>query len=456
MNKIFVLDTNVLIHNPQSLFSFGKNRVVVPITVIEEIDNFKKGVDEKGRNARQISRYLDKLRKKGSLQKGVVTESGGTVQVVMSHKLEESTKDLLLRDENDNLIIGTALYIKKEYENSEIFLISKDANVRIKADAVGIKSLDFEVDRVNFEELYTGVLEYETTIEQYETLSGMEAYNLQENKLDLKFSFLQPNQFIKFTNRDNKELKPYLMKYRKQDNKLFPLQFYKGQDIFGIKARNEEQSIALELLLDDSIQLVTLLGIAGTGKTLLAMAAGLQKVIEEDKYKRLVISRPISPIGKDLGYLPGTKSEKFNPWMQPIYDNMEILITRHDEKESSQTGKIFGKKKTTLNDYLDFGFIELEPLTYIRGRSLPNQFIIIDEAQNLTPHEMKTIITRAGENTKIIMTGDPYQIDIPYLDSESNGLSVSVEKLKEELIVGHVTLKKGERSTLAEIAAKHF
>ena len=211
--------------------------------------------------------------------------------------------------------------------------------------------------------------------------------------------------------------------------------------------------MALELLLDDNIKLVSLSGIAGTGKTLLAIAAGLQKVIEENKYARLVISRPIFPLGKDLGYLPGSKTEKFNPWMQPIYDNMDILLSHHDQVGPTNPKN---KRKTSIDDFMDYGYVELEPLTYIRGRSLPDQFMIIDEAQNLTPHEMKTIITRAGENTKIVLTGDPYQIDIPYLDSSSNGLSVAVEKLKVEDIVGHITLIKGERSALADLAAKYF
>ena len=231
------------------------------------------------------------------------------------------------------------------------------------------------------------------------------------------------------------------------------MQFYTGEPVFGITARNFEQEMALDLLLDDSIKLVSLSGKAGTGKTLLAMAAGLQKVVEDQKYTRLVISRPISPLGKDLGYLPGTKSEKFNPWMQPIYDNMDILLSLHEDKSYEN---MKNKRKPSIEDFMDYGFLELEPLTYIRGRSLPDQFIIIDEAQNLTPHEMKTIITRAGENTKLVLTGDPYQIDIPYLDSASNGLSVAVEKLKNEDIVGHMTLEKGERSKLADLAAKYF
>jgi len=230
------------------------------------------------------------------------------------------------------------------------------------------------------------------------------------------------------------------------------------KNVFGIQALNEEQQFAFDLLLDENIKLVSLIGKAGTGKTLLAIAAGLNQVVESDtqRYSRLVISRPISPLGKDIGFLPGSKADKFNPWMQPIYDNMEILVNQHTENKNANNGKIFGKKTPQLQDYLDFGFIELEPLTYIRGRSLPKQYIIIDEAQNLTPHEMKTIITRAGKDTKIVLTGDPYQIDIPYLDSESNGLSMAAEKMKTERLVGHVTLEKGERSELADLAAKYF
>jgi PhoH-like ATPase len=218
---------------------------------------------------------------------------------------------------------------------------------------------------------------------------------------------------------------------------------YTGQEVFGIKARNFEQEMALDLLLDDSIKLVSLSGKAGTGKTLLAMAAGLHKVVEEEKYSRLVISRPISPIGKDLGYLPGTKADKFNPWMQPIYDNMDILLSLHDESGNSKS-----KKKPSLNDCLDYGFLELEPLTYIRGRSLPDQFIIIDEAQNLTPHDMKTIITRAGRKHQACSHRDPYQIDIPYLDSQSNGLSVAIEKLKTEEIDGTLLWKRANAPNL--------
>jgi len=443
--KIFVLDTNVLIHSPQALFSFEENRVVVPIVVLEEIDQFKKGVDEKSRNARQIGRYLDSLRTQGSLQEGVRMENGGTIQVTVNKDVTDTADKLFFLDRIDNLIIGTALYFKDKYPDKQVTLISKDTNVRIKADAVGINSENYETDTIKFEELYTGwnPVEVEKSDFDEATVKGF---------LPNTFGEFCPNQYLRIT--DNQDpARSRSLRYLKSSNAFHAMQFYTGEPVFGITARNFEQEMALDLLLDDSIKLVSLSGKAGTGKTLLAMAAGLQKVVEDQKYTRLVISRPISPLGKDLGYLPGTKSEKFNPWMQPIYDNMDILLSLHEDKSYEN---MKNKRKPSIEDFMDYDFLELEPLTYIRGRSLPDQFIIIDEAQNLTPHEMKTIITRAGENTKLVLTGDPYQIDIPYLDSASNGLSVAVEKLKNEDIVGHMTLEKGERSKLADLAAKYF
>jgi PhoH-like ATPase len=449
VDKIYVLDTNVLIHNPNALFSFGTHRVVIPIIVIEEIDQFKKNVDEKGRNARQVGRYLDALREQGSLQEGVENEQGGIIQVTVKNSFTEDSNNLFFSDKNDNLIIGTALYFKEAYPKAQVILVSMDTNVRIKADCIGINAESFESDTVKFDELYTGV---DNLVVPLEAIQQIEEKSFLENT----YRDFYPNQFIRLIDKEDNPTKTFISRYDFKSKMFYPFAFYKGQAVFGITSRNQEQSMAFELLLDDRVKMVSLSGIAGTGKTLLAMAVGLHKVVEENKYTRLVISRPISPMGKDLGYLPGTKSEKFNPWMQPIYDNMDILIMQHNETEPSDSGRLFGKKKATLQDYLDYEFIELEPLTYIRGRSLPNQFMIIDETQNLTPHEMKTIITRAGEGTKIVLTGDPYQIDIPYLDSESNGLSVAVEKLKGEEIIGHVTLEKGERSILADIAAKYF
>jgi PhoH-like ATPase len=418
---------------------------VIPIVVIEEIDQFKKGVDEKSRNARQIGRYLDTLRTQGSLQDGVKTQHGGYIQITVNTEVTEAASKLFFLDRNDNLIIGTALYFKEKYPKSVVTLVSKDANVRIKADCVGLHAENYETDTVKFDEYYTG----------WTTL------NIDDEALKqlLKIGYI-PNSFGKFFPNESLRIedpanpgKHISGRYNGAHNMIYLLKQYKGQEVYGITARNFEQELAFDLLLDDDIKLVTLSGKAGTGKTLLAIAAGLQKVVEETKYSRLVISRPIFPMGKDLGYLPGSKADKFNPWMQPIYDNMEIILSAHDD-QSSGGGK--PKKKASLIDFLDYGFLELEPLTYIRGRSLPNQFIIIDEAQNLTPHEMKTIITRAGENTKIVLTGDPYQIDIPYLDATSNGLSIAVEKLKVEPLCAHMTLETGERSALADMAAKYF
>lgn len=443
--KIFVLDTNVLIHNPRALFAFQDNRVVIPIVVIEEIDQFKKGVDEKSRNARQIGRYLDDLRKNGKLQDGVETDQGGVIQVTVNREVTDAASKLIFMDRNDNLIIGTALYFQQKYPGSQVILVSKDVNVRIKADTMGIKAENFENDTINFDEFYTGWT--------HEELDEALLSKLQANSyITNPFEGLYPNEFVRITSEGHKEDTQNL-RYHSEHNKLYKLQHYTGQSVFGITARNYEQEMALDLLLDDDIQLVSLSGKAGTGKTLLAIAAGLTKVVDEERYKRLVISRPISPLGKDLGYLPGSKAEKFNPWMQPIYDNMDILLSAHEDQAK---GDPKTKKQVSMEDLMDYGFLELEPLTYIRGRSLPDQFLVIDEAQNLSPHEMKTIITRAGRGTKIVLTGDPYQIDIPYLDAISNGLSVAVEKLKAEPMVGHITLEKGERSPLADLAAKYF
>ena len=319
---------------------------------------------------------------------------------------------------------------------------------------MGLQAQNFEMDRINFQELYHGFTNIKASKKIIDELnSNGEIAN--KFKKNISGDFF-PNQFIRLVKKLEDEKAELMIRYSPEDDKFKVLKYYHDQELFGIRARNDAQKMAFELLLDPDVKLVSLVGKAGTGKTLIALAAGLNQVVEDMNFSRLVVSRPISPLGKDLGFLPGSKADKFNPWMQPIYDNMEILLSHKNDKQENGNGKIFGKKQPQLKDYLDFGFIELEPLTYIRGRSLPNQFIIIDEAQNLTPHEMKTIITRAGEGTKIVLTGDPYQIDIPYLDSESHGLSIAVEKLKKEKIVGHITLEKGERSTLANIAAKFF
>ncbi len=449
MDKIYVLDTNVVIHDPQAIYAYPKDLVVIPITVIEETDQFKKGLDEKSRNARQFSRILDGLRKQNSLSKGVKLKNGGMLQVSLAYKVKGDVNDILITDVNDNLILGTAYRFKQNNPDKEVIMVSKDANVRIKADAIGLKAINYEAEAINFEELYTGVLKKE--------VSGKEVDDFKKQaEVKNTFGLTCYNQFLLLYEKD-KFKHNTIARYHKDENVVRRLKYYRGEPIWGIKALNPEQEAAFDILLDDSIKIVSLIGIAGTGKTLLALAAGLQKTIQEEKYTKLIVTRPIFPLGKDIGYLPGSKKEKYNPWMQPIYDNMEILLqSRESEDDRKEKGK-FGRKKTSsLDEFLEYGFIELEPLTYIRGRSLPDQFMIVDEAQNLSPHEMKTIITRAGDRTKVVLTGDPYQIDIPYLDSESNGLSVVVEKFKDEKLSGHVTLVKGERSVLAEMAAKYL
>ncbi|MBC8312960.1 MAG: PhoH family protein [Candidatus Cloacimonetes bacterium] len=448
MEKIYVLDTNVLIHDPRAIFAYKNARVVIPITVIEEVDTFKKGLDEKSRNARYLSRLLDNLRKKNSLSDGVKLKHGGFLQVSLAHKISDDIEDILITDVNDNLILGTAYHFQKKFPDRKVIMVSKDANVRIKADAIGLKAINYEPSTINFEELYTGIKKFETTSSKIDEFKKKTTI---ENNFGLKFH----NQFFlayekgKFSNH-------FIGKFHKDKNIILPLKHYTGKSVWGINALNPEQKATFDILLDDNIKIVSLLGIAGTGKTLLALTAGLQKVIEEEVYTRLVVTRPIFPLGKDIGYLPGSKKEKYNPWMQPIYDNMEILLHNFEQRQQNGEKSKYRKRTTTLDEFLDYGFIELEPLTYIRGRSLPDQFIIVDEAQNLSPHEMKTIITRAGDKTKVVLTGDPYQIDIPYLDSESNGLSIVVEKFKDEKLSGHVTLIKGERSILAEMAAKYL
>jgi PhoH-like ATPase len=313
--------------------------------------------------------------------------------------------------------------------------VTKDVNLRIRADSLGLTSMDFEAERIDIDELYSGMIELPVAG------SDVDAFYSQ-NTLDLAEGTFKSNQYVLLRDRDNPSHSA-LGRFDGNTKKLVPLRKIK-EGIWGIRPRNKEQHCALDLLLADDVKLVTLVGKAGTGKTMLAIAAGLQKVVEEQLYSKLLVSRPIFPLGRDVGYLPGTIEEKLNPWMQPIYDNVEYLMGL--SKSERKSGRSY-------QELIDMGFIEIEPLTYIRGRSIPNQFIIVDEAQNLTPHEVKTIITRVGEATKVILTGDPYQIDNPYVDATSNGLTTVVEKFKGENVAGHVTLSKGERSALAELAS---
>ena len=434
-DKIFVLDTNVLLHDAQSIYKFQDNLVVIPMCVLEELDRFKKGQDETARNSRQFSRYMDKLRGKGDLKEGVLLKSGGFLKV----RTEDDLKIKGLSDIPDNQIIATALKEKSENDDKKVIVVSKDINLRVKADILGMNSEDYSNDKINFEEMYTGVLVH--TIKKPivpDLYTFKEIDPAQIPGLPKMF----PNQYLVIKYGKQKGL----ARFDAKKNKLVSLI---GEDpkkgIWGIHPLNLEQTLALDMLLNDDIKLVTLVGKAGTGKTLLSVAAGFHKSLNEEIYKKIVISRPIVPMGKDLGYLPGDINEKMNPWMKPIFDNVDFLLNG-----KNTTGKGFCVSGKEL---LDQNMMEVEPLTYIRGRSIPHQYLLIDESQNLTPHEIKTIITRAGEGTKIILTGDCYQIDNPFLDSSSNGLSFIVERFKKESIAAHITLLKGERSELAEIAS---
>ena len=450
--KSFVLDTNVLLYDPTCLAVFGGQEVVIPITVIEEIDNFKKDLNETGRNARTVSRKLDELRRQGSLSEGVPIGKGGTVRISMVREDVRLPPSLSNRS-NDNLILSIVLAIAEERGRERVVFVTRDTNMRIKADAMGIIAEDYEHAHVGVEENYTGSADI--------TLPGAaigDAYSrgwMPFTGDQAIAARVAPNQFLIAHSEDNPN-QSALLRYDQAGERLKLVPRHK-EGVWGIFARNKEQLFALDLLLDESISLVTLDGMAGTGKTLLAIACGLRLVADESRYRRLVVSRPIFPMGRDIGFLPGDISEKLNPWMKPIFDNLDLLVgsNNDDGRGNGNTGNRRQDSRTPgYQPLLDQGLIEVEPLTYIRGRSLPRQYLIVDEAQNLTPHEVKTVITRAGEGTKVVLTGDPGQIDNPYVDAMSNGLTYVVERFKDISAAGHITLRKGERSQLAELAAK--
>jgi len=426
--RTFVLDTNVLLHNPEAMFSFADNRVVIPITVLEELDKFKTGANELGRNSREVARNLDRLRGIGSLREGVDTDQGGVVQVVL--RFDEITE--LLPMINDNRILGCAHALKRE--GSDVTFVSKDINSRIKADALGIFSADFENQKVNYDELYTGWRKLEVSTDALERF-------LEESRMPMSPESFDSNEFVLLLDEvDHK--RTALGRYHRTRKHLVAVPGL-VPDAYGISPRNLEQRMAMDLLVDDEIRLVTLVGAAGTGKTLLALAMGMTKVLRDSLYQKLLVSRPVIPLGKDIGYLPGSKDEKLSHWMGPIFDNLNFILGS-EERDPDDVIKRLMEEDT----------IVMEALTYIRGRSISNQFLIVDEAQNLTPHEIKTIISRAGDRTKIVLTGDPQQIDNPYLDANSNGLTYLVERMRGQTLGGHVLLTRSERSELAGLAAE--
>jgi PhoH-like ATPase len=437
VRKAFILDTNVLLFDPQALFKFGNNDIVIPIVVIEEIDRFKREMSENGRHARLFSRLIDEMRADGELSKGVKLPHGGLLTVELGGAQPLPVE--LHMDKADNRILALAISLKKEHPKRPIVFVTKDTNLRIKADALGITADDYEPSSVEPEELYSGTASLSVDAHYID-----EFYQNKRVVYKGSGSQLRANQYVILTDSGNPN-HTAIGRFSKELDCIVPV--YKPvEGLWGIFPKNAEQAFAIDALMNDDIKLVSLVGKAGTGKTLLAIAAGLAKTVDEGVYHRLLVSRPVFPLGKDIGFLPGDIEEKLNPWMQPIFDNIDFLFGTTGAKGRRGAGK-------GCQELMNQGLLQIEPLTYIRGRSIPQQYLIVDEAQNLTPHEIKTIVTRAGDDTKIVLTGDSYQIDNPYVDAANNGLVYLVDRFKEEPISAHISLSKGERSKLSELAS---
>lgn len=434
MKKIYVLDTNVLLSDFNALYAFKNNDIVIPLKVLEEIDKHKKRQDGVGANARQIIRELDSLREKGSLAEGVKLGARKGVLYVRSYQNHTLPADMSMEDP-DNQILATVFNTidNKLDKDTKVILVSQDINVRVKADSLGLAAEDYTTNQIveKAEEVYTGFVQHLVDDALIDRFYGGERIFIEEK--DIK---LFPNQFVMLVSNAN-EKKTALAKFRNYNHPLRRVIEHK-EGVWDVRAKNKEQQFAIDLLLDQDVKIVSLVGKAGCGKTLLALAAGLKQILDDKIYKKLIVSRPVQPMGRDIGFLPGTLEEKMLPWIAPIQDNLEFLM---------------GDDKEHLKTLQELGTIEIEALTFIRGRSIAKAFIIIDEAQNLSMHELKTIITRVGEDTKIILTGDIEQIDSAFLDATNNGLTYAVEKFKPYELAGHVSLQKGERSAVATLAA---
>ena len=439
--KTYILDTNVYLTDSNSIYSFGNNDIVVPIKVLEEIDKHKKRQDSVGSNARRIIRILDELRAKGNLSKGVRIRRGAGLLRARSFELGLLPPGFDDKDP-DNQILATALSEKKDNPRRKVVVVSRDINMRVKCDALNILGEDYETEKVvkSRSEIFTGVTKHlvdDQIIDQFYA-----GENIFLDKDEVK---LFPNQFVLLVSVGN-EKKTALARFYDYNKHLGKVLDYSNKK-WNIKSRNKEQDFALNLLMDPDVKVVTLVGPAGTGKTMIALFAGLCQAVDDwhtvipkqARYNRLIVSRPIQPMGKDIGYLPGSLEEKMSPWLAPINDNLQYLL---------------GNGKDSLKEYVSEGIIEIEALTYIRGRSINNAFIVVDEIQNMTAHELKTVVTRVGDNSKIVLMGDIEQIDNVYIDETTNGLTHAVEKFKEHDVAGHVTLIRGERSKVATLAAK--
>ncbi len=430
MKKNFILDTNVLLHDPRAFQQFEENTVIIPIGVIEEIDHFKRDLSELGRNARQASRGLDELRQRGKLSEGVDLDNGGRLRVAMTWAEGRPPAG---GGGADHEILELARRLQREEADAPCVVVSKDINLRIKADGLGVAAEDYASDRVTPAELYLG---HSALALPPERLARFQA----EGRLPYEGEARPPNEYLTLSDAQDPK-RTALARLDPAGTEILALRPV-PREMGGIRPRNREQSFALDALLDERITLVTIIGKAGTGKTLLAVAAGLYSTVDRKRYRSLLVSRPTLPMGRDLGYLPGSLEEKLDPWMQPIFDAMELL------QSDRNGGGRRGPEALTAS-----GRVSVEPLSFIRGRSIHQRYMIIDEAQNLTPLEVKTIVTRVGPGTKIVLTGDIYQIDNPYVDALSNGLSKAVGRFREYGLAAHVTLGKGVRSELAELAA---
>ena len=436
MEKIVILDTNVLLHDPGSINNYPKSHVIIPIGVIEQADRFKGDMAELGKNAREINRMLDSFRHKGSLTEGILLENGSKFQIMLNPPSLKAEVQKLIGHHKDHGILAIALGLKEQFPEKEITLVTKDLNLRVKADAMGVSAEGYEKDRFEEAMTYKGIFAINVTKEQLEEFNSLGSLSLEGKKF-------RPNEFVHLKDPETGKTVALSRVAPHASNVLVPLE-HSNEEVVGLRPMNVEQTFVVEALLNDNIKLVTLSGNAGTGKTLLAVAAGLKKVLRDFSFNKVLVARPVIPMGKDIGFLPGDIDEKMKPWMQPIYDSIEFIRTL--DRRS--------RKPTLPANLADIEELQVEPLTFIRGRSIPHQFMIIDEAQNLTPLEAKTIITRVGKNSKIILTGDPMQIDHPYMDNYSNGLSYVIGRFRDSKLAAHITLKKGERSPLAEEAVQ--
>jgi PhoH-like ATPase len=429
--KTYVIDTDVLLHDPNSLKRFEDNDVVIPLIVLEELDLLKHKTTEHGKNAKEIVQFIDSIKTKtGNFNEGITLIEGPRIKIFLDHKNIKVKDFPLPLDRNSNKILSIAYNLKAE--GKRVVFVSKDLISRVKAEAMQLESQDYECLKVVHQKIYKGIRTLQTEKKDIDLF-------YKEGSIEKLNEFFMPNEYCVLKSEQRSSA---ICKFNFHSKKLEPLLDYK-KSIWGVSPLNVEQRCAIDLLLRDDIKLVSLVGPAGSGKTLLALACGMKKTFDESVYSKILISRPIIPLGKDIGFLPGTKEEKLFHWMQPIYDNLEVLC-RFSSGEMND--------KSIYDWVLESNKIEMEAVTYIRGRTLPNLYMIIDEAQNLTPHEVKTIISRAGKGTKVILTGDPTQIDNPSLNQSSNGLSYVVSKFQNQKLFGHVYLDKTERSDLAKIA----